>query len=188
MRLWTVQHHHAVPALEEAGRLVGDWQRVSPTWRSAYELMVGEMRQRGIDCAGRPPMWAWAGPDTRDERVTVTVELLLSLHEWEQGVVVLDLDVPDELVLLSSYSGWNDLLEAVLTGAASPVMDWSVGPDDLHDPVQCGVQACLPFIHPSWVRGIRPIERPADEAEEAETAEAEEAEDVTEAPAAPRAE
>ncbi|MFG2194240.1 hypothetical protein [Streptomyces sp. NPDC048639] len=161
MRLWTVQHHGAVPVLEKSGLLTGDWSRVASGLRPGYELMLAEMRRRGIDSAGRPPVWAWAGPDSRDGRVLETARSLLSPLEWEQGVVVLDLEVPDELVVTSAYGWWNDVLAAVLSGEPLPSMDFSTGPEDERED-EFRIQAVLPLVRLDWVRTSRPLEPPAD--------------------------
>jgi hypothetical protein len=125
--------------------------------------MVAEMARRGVDCAGRPPLWAWAGPDTRDDRVALTAELLVCPESPEDydHYVVLDLDVPDEFVVLSSYQCWNDFLEALSTG--SPTMDWSIGPEEFDEPAYCGVQASFPRLRAPWVLSARPFEPSSDE-------------------------
>ncbi|MEU6083801.1 DUF3841 domain-containing protein [Streptomyces sp. NPDC047108] len=161
MRLWTVQHHGAVPVLHESGLLTGDWSRVAPSLRPGYDLMVAEMRRRGIDDGGCPPVWAWAGPDSRDGRVLQTARSLLSQVEWERGVVVLDLEVPDALVVTSSYGWWNDVLAAVLSGEPLPPTDFSTGPDDEREE-EFRIQAVLPLVRRAWVRDVRPLAPPAD--------------------------
>ncbi|MEV2272639.1 DUF3841 domain-containing protein [Nonomuraea africana] len=166
MRLWTVQHRAVLESLEDAGELVGDWPRIMVwNYRACYEEMVAEMARRGLDCGGRPPVWAWAGPDTRDNSVAVTAELLLCPQTPEEYAryVVLDLDVPDEAVLLSLYGRWNDFMEAIIMGEGSPDMDWSIGQEEL-----AAVQACLPRVAAGWVLGVRPLEpfRPEEDEDE----------------------
>ncbi|MFG2142073.1 DUF3841 domain-containing protein [Streptomyces sp. NPDC048650] len=158
MQLWTAQHRAVVEVLEETGRLVGEWDRVEPSLCPVYQVMVAEMLRRGIDCEGRPPVWAWAEPDTRDIRVLETARLLLSDNDFDRGAVVLDLDVPDEYVLRSSYASWNEVHFGFLSGERPPAMNWSIAPDEESDPDACRIQACLPMVHRSWVRGIRPID------------------------------
>ncbi|GAA3182843.1 DUF3841 domain-containing protein [Nonomuraea roseoviolacea] len=161
MRLWTVQHRVVPEALAAAGEVTGDWGRVlSPSYRPAYEEMTAEMARRGLDCAGRPPLWAWHGPDTRDDRVALTAELLLNPatpQEYER-YAVLDLDVPDEVVMLSSYARWNDFMETLFLGRGSPAMDWSIDAEEYGGPAGFRVQACLPRLAAPWVLGVRPLE------------------------------
>ncbi|MFC5824347.1 DUF3841 domain-containing protein [Nonomuraea insulae] len=164
MRLWTVQHRAVLESLEDAGELVGDWARILVgDYRACYEEMVAEMARRGLDCGGRPPVWAWEGPDTRDNNVAITAEMLLCPETPEEYAryVVLDLDVPDETALISSYGRWNDFLEAIIMGAESPHMDWSIGQEELN-----GVQVCLPRVATGWVLGVRPLEPFKPEEEE----------------------
>ncbi|GAA2698094.1 hypothetical protein GCM10010412_093500 [Nonomuraea recticatena] len=155
-----------VEKLEQAGEVVGDWTTVtSRSYVPAYREMVAEMARRGIDCAGRPPLWAWLGPDTRDERVAVTAELLLCPEGPEEYAryVVLDLEVPDEFVVLSSYGRWNDFMEATLFGPSSPSMDWTIERSELAAAGR--VQACLPRLAEPWVLGVRPLEPSLDKPE-----------------------
>ncbi|WP_433473513.1 DUF3841 domain-containing protein [Spirillospora sp. CA-142024] len=164
MRLWTVQHRAVLDSLETSGELVGDWARLPvASYRPVYDAMVTEMARRGLDCRGLPPVWAWLGPDTRDNAVAVTAESLLCPETDEEYAryVVLDLDVPDETVLLSSYGRWNDFMEANLLGGGSATMDWSI---DREEPA--GVQACLPRVPARYVLGDRPLEPFAPKPEE----------------------
>ncbi|MEU4544283.1 DUF3841 domain-containing protein [Nonomuraea dietziae] len=166
MRLWTVQHRVVLEKLEQAGEVVGDWATVmSPSYLPAYREMVAEMARRGIDCAGRPPLWAWLGPDTRDDGVALTAELLLCPEGPEEYAryVVLDLEVPDEFVVLSSYGRWNDFMEATMFGPSSPRMDWTIERSEFDDAGR--VQACLPRLAAPWVLSVRPLEPSLDEPE-----------------------
>ncbi|MEV0587570.1 hypothetical protein [Nonomuraea sp. NPDC050310] len=154
MRLWTVQHRAVLAEL--AGGLTGRWERVIPTWLPAYAEMVAEMARRGVDCAGNAPIWAWPGPDDRGEQVQLTAELLVcprTPEEYEQ-YVILDLRVPEPLVVLSSYGRWNDFLEAQFAGRPD-AMDWTIDPGERKRSFTAGVQACLPRLDPAWVLGSR---------------------------------
>ncbi|MFC6085051.1 hypothetical protein [Sphaerisporangium aureirubrum] len=168
MRLWTVQHRAVLDVLEGSGELVGDWARMMiGSYRPAYVEMVAEMARRGVGCAGRPPVWAWSGPDTRDDRVALTAELLLCPEAPEEYAryVIIDLEVPGELVVLSSYGRWNDYLDAVLAGGGSARMDWTIDPEEFERSAYAGVQACLPRLDGQWVLSVRPFE-PSDEPDE----------------------
>ncbi|MEU4407296.1 DUF3841 domain-containing protein [Streptosporangium sp. NPDC023963] len=166
MRLWTVQHRAVLKSLEDAGELVGDWDRImAGNYRACYEEMVAEMARRGLDSEGRPPVWAWAGPDTCDNGVALAAEMLLCPQTPEEYAryVVLDLDVPDEVVLLSSYGRWNDFMYAIIMGEGAPDMDWAIDREELD-----GTQACLARVAARWVLGARPLEPFRPEEEEAE--------------------
>jgi hypothetical protein len=164
--LWTVQHRAVLDSLKTDGELAGDWTRLLvSSYRPVYQEMAAEMARRGLDCRGRPPVWAWLGPDTRDNAVAVTAELLLCPETDEEYAryVVLDLDVPAEMVLLSSYGRWNDFMGAILFGEGPATMDWSIDREE-----RAGVQACLPRVLAGYVLGARPLEPFDPEKEEDE--------------------
>jgi hypothetical protein len=166
-----VQHRAVLDSLETGGELAGDWGRLMvSSYQPVYEEMVAEMARRGLDCQGRPPVWAWLGPDTRDNAVAVTAELLLCPETDEEYAryVVLDLDVPDEMVMLSSYGRWNDFMEAILLGGGPATMDWSIDQEELAGAGLNPVQACLPHLPARHVLGTRPLEPFDPEKEEDE--------------------
>ncbi|MFE9775839.1 hypothetical protein ACFYOV_30110, partial [Streptomyces sp. NPDC005931] len=110
------------------------------------EVMTDEMRRGGIDCEGRPPVWAWVGADSGEERVLATARMLLSDAELQSGVLVLDLEVPGDLVLQSSYSHWCEFLDGTVSGDQSAAMDWSTDPDGGNTTLEFEIQACLPVL------------------------------------------
>lgn len=103
MRLWTIQDRPAHQRLLNRGVLYGDWRRVdAQCFKPAYKWLCDQMEKRGIRLRGRPPMWAW--PHKPDMRT--------SAHNYrgKNGVVLLELEVPDELVLLSHFNAWHCVL------------------------------------------------------------------------------
>ncbi|WP_194813962.1 hypothetical protein [Nocardia sp. XZ_19_385] len=110
MRLWTLQAPEVVEALRSTGSHRADWDLVTPNWRPAFADMVGEMRRRGIDCAAAPPIWCWRGRARQRRAVRSTANLLLGYHEWAHGRWLIKLNVPDNQILATSYSAWNDYL------------------------------------------------------------------------------
>jgi len=103
MRLWTIQDQPAYARLTTKGELYGDWRRVdSQCFKPAYKWLCTQMETRGIALKGRPPVWAWNHkPDMR-----------ISAHQYRgpHGVVLLELEVPNDLVLLSNYDAWHCVL------------------------------------------------------------------------------
>jgi hypothetical protein len=96
MRMWTVQEMGAYQTLLQKGSLHGDWRRVERWWKPAYKWLCQQMDLRGIELRGRCPMWAWTRkPDFR------------SFYRGAAGVVRLELEVPDELVLVSHFGAWH---------------------------------------------------------------------------------
>lgn len=102
MRLWTIQTKEAHQRLLETGRLYGDWRRAERDFKSAYKWLCAQMEQRGIRLKGRPPIWAWTHkPDMR-----------IAAHSWrgKNGVVRLEIEVPDDQVLVSNFEAWHCVL------------------------------------------------------------------------------
>lgn len=102
MRLWSIQTKEAHQRLLKTGSLCGDWRRAERDFKAAYKWLCQQMEQRGIKLRGRPPFWSWTHkPDMR-----------LSCHSWrgKTGVVRLEIEVPDELVLVSNFEAWHCVL------------------------------------------------------------------------------
>lgn len=101
MRLWSIQKRGAHQRLLDKGSLYGDWRRVDSFFKPSYYWLCDQMKQRGIELNRRPPMWGWTHkPDLR---------LAAHLERGEKGVR-LELEVPDELVLLSHFGAWHCVL------------------------------------------------------------------------------
>lgn len=126
MRLWTLQAPEVVTALRQVGVYRAEWDLVVGNWSGAYAEMVAEMRRRGIDGGGAPPVWCWPGRAWRRGVVRTSARMLLGDHEWEHGRWLVTLDVPAEVALASSYAVWNDYLGYASGFQDQPEqMDWS---------------------------------------------------------------
>ena len=140
------------------------WRHTDPAdhWRKAYAWMARQMARRGLPTLSHPPIWAWPRDRSFGGPPTIgTAYALLSEAELENGVWIIDLSVPTCRCLRSSYRIWNAIIDSFFDGipVGEPpygLMDAPlyrspapVEPDD-H-------QFCLPYIHTSWVRGIRPM-------------------------------
>jgi hypothetical protein len=103
MRLWTIQDKPAYRRLLDKGVLYGDWRRVDDRlFKPAYRWLCWQMELRGISLKKRCPMWAWTHkPDMRREAHN---------YRGKHGVVRLELEVPDDLVLLSNFDAWHFVL------------------------------------------------------------------------------
>ena len=83
---------------------------------------------------------------------------LLFGYQLEQGVDVLELEVPDHLALPSCYGAWNNVLDSFTSGLepeAQNIVDCFTvrltprrGRPPLYFP---DIQACLPYIEPAWL-------------------------------------
>lgn len=101
MKVWSIQTEAAYQKLLEKGMLYGDWRRVWKHFKKPYKWLCDQMEQRDIPLKGRPPMWAWTTkPDLRSS---------YHLEKGEKGVR-LELEVPDELVLVSNFEAWHCVL------------------------------------------------------------------------------
>ena len=116
--------------------------------------MCRQMRERGIAIGENPPVWAWAQPE---EYVPQLARELFSGHDWEQGIVVLHVAVPKTEVLLSSYHEWNNVLDAFLETGTLIKNERLFAVDDVDE--DDSVQAALPYIHASWIIGVRQLDR-----------------------------
>ena len=110
MTLWTIQPLAAWAELQDKGVLRARSDNVSePAWMPAYRWMTGQMGSR----IGPPPeadsqaIWAWY----RWDGATKTPDLRRAGHlmRGEKGVR-LEIDYPNDQVLLSDFSLWHYVL------------------------------------------------------------------------------
>ena len=107
-----------------------------------------------------PPVWCWHSCQELGKGPTVeTARALLSDWEMEQTLCMLELHVPSDLVLLSSYGGWNEFLDHVMDNKPLTNEDrwtemFNVPPLKRdHD----DIQAVIPYIERDWVASVRPL-------------------------------
>lgn len=161
MRLWTLQAPEVISALQSRGVYRADWDLVTPNWRSAFRDMAAEMRRRGIECHGAPPIWCWPGRTWRRSAVRSTANLLLGDHEWAHGRWLVELHVPEALTMPTSYAVWNDYLCYTMGFDDGPEhMDWSgtlVWERDR-------LQVTIPELRREWVVRAKPYPPDAETA------------------------
>ncbi len=83
---------------------------------------------------------------------------------------LIELNVPDELALLSSYSVWNEALDRMLDTSADTVDPQEFGgmfDAPLLKHHDDDIQAVVPRIQSSWIAEIRPLPPTGDNWEEA---------------------
>lgn len=152
MRLWTFQSSAVALAVTKDQPYRASWKFAgSSRNKKDYEWMATQMRDRGIPIDDNPPIWAWhscekpGGPPTM-----VTARNLLSDAELESGVYVIELEAPNGLALLSSYSKWCDYYMESDTIPDLSMFDGTFEEGD-------DLQACLPFIMREWVLKVRQL-------------------------------
>jgi len=106
MRLWTIQTPDRLEHLNRDKVIRGSWNflrndELLSFYIEPYKWMVEQMVKRLPEVSGEAPMWAQPHkPDLRRDR-------------WAWGdrwMVRIEFDVPDELVLLSDYGLWHQVL------------------------------------------------------------------------------
>lgn len=112
MTIWTIQTQAAVQQLLQTGRLKGDWRRIHRCDKPAYRWMAHQLSNRTTSPEFRSdvaPIWAWysyfggmsgAKPDLRKS---------WHLPRGTSGARI-ELDVPNDIVLLSQFEMWNSVL------------------------------------------------------------------------------
>lgn len=110
MILWTIQTLDAHRELQVRGSLRGNSESIDPVFREPYEWMIEQLTRRigPPDLAGAWPVWAWKQyhgqtkprPNLRSKGL---------LPKGSTGVRI-ELDVPDEKVLLFDFLLWHFIL------------------------------------------------------------------------------
>lgn len=131
--------------------------------RASYAWMSERMAERlGEDTAFDAPVWCWhschdgfdgdtqRGAAPTDETARDLFGVFLERDRLE--IDRLELEVPDELVLLSSYKIWNDFY---MDGEEVPDGGWArMFEEPLLDHHFDDIQAVIPWIEPEWVNSI----------------------------------
>lgn len=164
-RLWTFQGIRSVEELKNKGILEANWEgyREEGSFTKAYRWMANQMLMRGIHCTNAP-IWAWHSCRKYENAPRLgDARSLLSDIAIEAGIQTIEFECPVELVLLSSYGMWNQMLhENFLPGNKAPDIDGKTETllfetsrkkfrkyDD--------IQATLPYLKLEWVKDIRDL-------------------------------
>jgi Domain of unknown function (DUF3841) len=156
IRLWTFQRVTILDALRRDDPYRARWDFTPMNWRVAYRWMASQLSKRVGHIYQSPPVWCWHSCNGKEGAPPTvgTARLLLSDYDFEQGMVMLILSVPEELTLLSSYFGWNQLLEHVIVHRSLPrsrrrrrrMFEATLlkhGSDD--------IQAAIPHLRSEWI-------------------------------------
>jgi len=172
LRLWTTQTERVWELLQEHGRFRAKWrQNSTPSWKAAYLWMAKEMVRRAYQRRPIAPIWAWhscnalnCGPDQK---------VIEDLHGYGgPNLILLEVEAPDHLALLSGYGDWNDVLDEFIIAQGenrsvdpvarnySRIFDVSLNRIGPWEANSNDIQACLPHLDLTWVRSTKPIEIP----------------------------
>jgi hypothetical protein len=161
MRLWTYQHPIIHQTLKSGKRFTCSWENIDngSYWATSFQFMCQKMAENNIPIGENPPIWVWHSvnciggmPDDDCARA------LMSDVQLEQGIDLLQLEVPDNLVLLSNYGTWNSILD-VFYEKKVPNEEEIEDCFTLQLKRKRGrprkyfqdIQACLPYIEPEWL-------------------------------------
>ena len=153
-RLYSFQRREFMSRFESSDVVLAEWRHVdpNPNGRLAYDYARREMQDHGLAIGLNPPIWAW---EIRPDELSELADALYSDFEKSTfSYVTVTLDVPEEMILRSSYHGWCDLyLDCLETGEiqARHGQDWLNWQAVDKDGGDC-IQVLLPCLHKDWVR------------------------------------
>lgn len=118
MTLWTIQPEELYHSILKTGKYVCDPQKFGmPEFTEMYDWLVVQMRKR----IGEPPdgviypVWAWHTQRSKRQKPDLRSERLANGYDGDK-LVCLEIEVPDEQVLLSDFDLWSlILLDALIT-------------------------------------------------------------------------
>ena len=165
MRLWSFQPKEIADELCSGARFICDPELSAhygpyEEFRRAYDWLMVEMEERIPRPAGvELPVWAWArnhGEIRKPDR-----RRMLFSH-YAKSDVILELDVPDELVVLSDFDDWHAILNGVpIMSEEEWISSWDreFSEEEIRESWKKVlsvehkefVQACLWTIEPEWL-------------------------------------
>lgn len=158
MKVWTFQSLSAGKLLKEDDTYYASWTFVQKSLVPAYQWVVKQMEFKGLSPNGHPPIWVWYKyGGSRTKFKNNAARDLLSEDEIKAGIYKIELDVPEQLCLLSSYFNWNVALDFTLATGLSPDSIFSPMLDKNSLDGQKNIQGCLPCILRHWIIGISPL-------------------------------
>lgn len=165
MRLWEVEEKEFVEAALATDVLYGTWDHVDWYYAQAYQWMMQQMNERGIKC-DCPPMWAWQRWSDESQKPVLV----------KGDYACIELDVPDELVLLSDFSAWDCVLNGwyrsfseaedkdvykhgepapeVIHASWPRIFDLNIRTPDGWCVQGVTVQATFPCLRKEWIKGV----------------------------------
>jgi hypothetical protein len=176
--LWTVQEKEIADLLERTGVYRCDSNKVAcKDYEDSYKWMVRQMIARGIQRDRRYPVWAWYRYNTKGRIWAPTMPQCHNNCPLDEEWCRIKFDAPEELVLLSDFDTWHQVLNRSLIGTERNLDRWwKTGADQKTmveswqkvfrvNPKTCKtlyskgkpavIQACVPRIELDWVKEFR---------------------------------
>lgn len=161
MILWTLQSRNFFEH-DKTTRIDADWKYTPANWRRWYEWMRRQWEARIGDSLASAPIWCWHScSGVQRSRPTVGTFAML-MGDWSYYAPTLAaarLDVPDDLVLLSSYRRWNqavdDAIDRGLDQSDDQFRDMFGHPLITND--EDDIQAVIPHIDADWITDMRQL-------------------------------
>jgi len=159
-RLFTFQRTPVLDLFDAHGCYQPTWfgTGIAGRHRIAYEFVSRHMCEIGLLHSLTPPVWTF---ETDPDELELLATMLLSDHELSQSnYVTLELLVPENFILRTSYSAWCDLYFSCLeTGRIEDDGKWlDCSPTDEYP--SHTAQAILPCILKTWVKNVAPLKIP----------------------------
>lgn len=139
-----------------------DGSLVSPHWRVAYAWMKQRYRELvGCD-EDYELLWLWMVPTDRPAREAeyrALSSLCPGFNDARQ-MSIIELTLPEDLVLTSSYSRWNVLLDYCIVNRRTPerTEDW-LGMFDCKSLEKWDkIQGVVPWIERSWIDEVLEVD------------------------------
>jgi hypothetical protein len=160
MRLWTYQHPRVLHTLQVGKQYHVRWEDVpNQRWQHAFRWMAEQMQGRGIQTGLFAPVWAWHSVNRLGGKPDWDCAYaLLSDFQLMDGIDLIELEVPDHLVLLSNYGPWTEVLYSFIDGDLPRPEDEAdcfgvnLKPKRGRPPHNYpDIQACLPYLDPDWL-------------------------------------
>ncbi len=112
MKLWTIQERSFVEA-DLMHPIVADLAKAPQNWRNWYAWMTQQWNARvGIGTLTEP-IWCWHSCNGIHQSCPTVGTLAMLMGDWNYyspKMIVIECNIPDNLVLLSSYSRWNEAI------------------------------------------------------------------------------
>ncbi|WP_421983284.1 hypothetical protein [Roseibium sp.] len=161
IRLFTFQRTPVLDLFDADGCYRPTWEGtgIAGRHRIAYEFVGRHMCEIGLSDGLTPPVWAF---EADPGELGLLATMLLSDHELSRSdYVTLELNVPEDLILRTSYGAWCELYFSCLeTGRIEDDGKWlDCSPVDEYP--SHTAQAILPYVLKKWILSVEPLKAPS---------------------------